>query len=221
VASVSNALHTGKTPTAAKPQSILKQGTASASSTSASSSTRLELYAIVKTRDHIFRIWLRLPIETKPGPPNDTALTALQQWYSAFAGEVQGLFLLPWKDSDMATVSPITCVADFPSQLTEFRVFADKIRPQGGKTTLWSVVRVAFNGALNDALSTQESAMSWYFGEIKGGAYPYEVQSSEDAVEVGVFAYTSNHSNQFHLEQSLQPLMNFFQLGRECVLLLS
>jgi len=49
--------------------------------------------------------------------------------------------------------------------------------------------------------------MSWYFGDIKGGAYPYEVQSSEDAVEVGVFAYTSNHSNQFHLEQSLQPLM--------------
>ena len=62
--------------------------------------------------------------------------------------------------------------ADFPSQLTEFRVFADKIRPWGGKTTLWSVVRVAFNGALNDALSTQESAMTWYFGEIKGGAYP-------------------------------------------------
>jgi len=49
--------------------------------------------------------------------------------------------------------------------------------------------------------------MSWYFGEIKGGAYPCEVQSSEDAVEVGAFAYTSNHSNQFHLEQSLQPLM--------------
>jgi len=49
--------------------------------------------------------------------------------------------------------------------------------------------------------------MSWYFGEIKGGAYPYEVQNSEDAVEVGVLAYTSNHSNQFHLEQSLHPTM--------------
>jgi len=49
--------------------------------------------------------------------------------------------------------------------------------------------------------------MSWCFGDIKGGAYPYEVQSLDDAVEVGVFAYTSNHSNQFHLEQSLQPLM--------------
>ena len=117
VAPASKAPHTGKS---AKPQSILKQGTASASSTSASSATRLELYAVVKTRDHIFRIRLRLPIETKSGSPNDTALTAFQQWYSAFAGEVQGLFLLPWKDSDMATVSPITCVADFPSQLTEF-----------------------------------------------------------------------------------------------------
>ena len=37
--------------------------------------------------------------------------------------------------------------------------------------------------------------MSWYFGEFKGGAYPYEVQRSENAVEVGVLAYTSNHSN--------------------------
>jgi len=72
---------------------------------------------------------------------------------------------------------------------------------------LWSVVRVTFNRSLNDALSTQESAMSWHFGKIKGGAYPYEVQSLEDAVEVGVLAYASNHSNQFHLEQSLQPIM--------------
>jgi len=177
------------------------------SSTSTSSTTRLQLYAVIKTHDHIFRIRLRLPIETKSGLPNNTALTTFQQWYSAFAGEVQGLFLLPWKDSDMATVSPTTCVSDFPSQLMEFRVFADKIHPRGGKTTLWLVIRVAFNGSLNEALSTQECAMSWYFGEIKGGAYPYEVQSSEDAVEVGVLAYTSNHSNQFHLEQSLQPLM--------------
>jgi len=33
--------------------------------------------------------------------------------------------------------------------------------------------------------------MSWSFEDIKGGAYPYEVQNLEDAVEVGVLAYTS------------------------------
>jgi len=119
-ATAPNAPSKGKTSSAAKPQSMLKQGTAPALLTSTSSTTRLQLYAVIKTRDHIFRIRLRLPIETKSGSPNDTALTAFQQWYSAFTGKVQGLFLLPWKDSDMAIVSPIACVTDFPSQLTEF-----------------------------------------------------------------------------------------------------
>jgi len=100
---------------AAQPQSILKHNTPPATSNPRSSTTRLQLYAVIKTRDHIFRIRLRLPIETKTGSPNDTALNAFQQWWSAFEGEVQGLILLPWKDADKDTVSPITCSANFPS----------------------------------------------------------------------------------------------------------
>jgi len=94
-AATPNAPPKGKTSQAAKPQSILKQNTAPASSTPTSSTTRLQHYAVIKTLDHIFRIRLKLPIETKSGSPNDTALTAFQQWYSAFAGEVQSLHLLP------------------------------------------------------------------------------------------------------------------------------
>jgi len=118
---VAAAIAPSKSPApAAKPQSILKHGSPPAASNPRSSTTRLQLYAVIKTRDHIFRIRLRLPIETKAGSPNDTALTAFQQWWSTFEGEVQGLMLLPWKDADKDAVSTITCSADFPSQLMEF-----------------------------------------------------------------------------------------------------
>jgi len=90
-AATPNAPPKGNTSPAAKPQSILKQGTSPALSTPTSSTTRLQLYAVIKTLDHIFHICLKLTIETKSGSPNDTALTAFQQWYSAFADKVPSL----------------------------------------------------------------------------------------------------------------------------------
>ena len=49
--------------------------------------------------------------------------------------------------------------------------------------------------------------MAWYYQQIKGGAYLYEVQNSEDAVEVGVLSYTGNHTNQFRTAKMLAPYL--------------
>ena len=155
----------------------------------------------------IWRLRLKLPMETKSGSPNDTAITAFQQWYAALCQEMGQVYLLSWRESDQNKAAPIAAVSDFPTLISDFRAYVDKVRPRSGKTTLWSVVRIAFNGSLNDVLSGLDSAMSWYYSEIKGGAYSYEVQSSEDAVEVGVLAYTSNHTNQFHLEKVLTRIL--------------
>jgi len=112
---------------------------------------------------------------------------------------VRQLHLLPWRDADKNTAPPITNVFDCPTQITDLRAYVDKVRPRGGKTTLWSAVGIAFTGSINDVLSGQDSDISWCYEEIKGGAYPYEVQNLEEDLEVGVPAYASNHTNQFNL----------------------
>jgi hypothetical protein len=115
------------------------------------------------------------------------------------------LAILPWKLADSNRIPPIFTDDDFPSKFVDLRAFTDKLRTRGGKTTLWFVMRVAFDGALSDLLSNPNSAMSYYYQDIKGGAYLYEVQNSEDCVEVGVLAYTSNQTNQAHTTKVLEP----------------
>ena len=107
----------------------------------------------------------------------------------------------------MVTQRPITCADEFPATFAELRPYANKIRPRGGKSTLWVVIRLACENPMSDLLSQLDSPLSWYYSDIHGGAYPYEVQTSEDAVEVGALAYTSNNISEASVLEWFKPFL--------------
>jgi hypothetical protein len=88
----------------------------------------------------------------------------------------------------------------------DFKAYTDKIRVRSGKVAVWFVLRVLCDGNPDNILSTVDSNSNWWYRDNHSACYLYDVQDSDDAVEVGTLACSGVHCNHIRLAKETEPI---------------
>jgi len=68
---------------------------------------------------------------------------------------------------------------------------------------LWFVLLIACDGNPDNLTSTMTSTMNWWYKDNHSACHLYDVQDSDDAVEVGTLAFSGVHCDHFRLARVL------------------
>jgi len=143
----------------------------------------------MRTRKHKTRVRVKLKVDTpakqSPNPPN---MAKLKLIHLAQKGEDKTVIWLAWALAKEDQCLAITCEADFPDDIEGFRRCTDRLRPQGGRATLWFVLLIACDGNPDNMTFTVTSTMNWWHKDNHSACCLHDVQDSDDAVEAGTLA---------------------------------
>jgi len=113
---------------------------------------------------------------------------------------------LAWALAEEEECPSITSEAHFPDDIVSFRRYTDRLRPRGGRVALWFALLIACDGNPDNLTSTVASTMNWWFKDNHSACCLYDVQDSDDAVEVGTLAFSGVHCGHFRLARVLDPI---------------
>jgi len=130
-------------------------------------------------------------------------LAKLELLYLAQKGEDKTVIWLAWALAEEEECPAITSEADFPDDIEGFRRYTDRLRPRGRRAVLWFVLLIACDGNPDNLTSTMSSTMNWWYKDNHLACYLYDVQDSDDAVEVGTLAFSGVHCDHFRLARVL------------------
>jgi len=153
-----------------------------------------------RTRKHKTRVRVKLTVDTlAEQSPNPPTMAKLKLLYLAQKDEDKTVIWLAWALAEENQCLSITSEADFPYDIEGFRRYTDRLRPRGGRAVLWIVLLIACNGNPNNMTSTVTSTMNWWHKDNHSACHLYDIQDSDDAMEVGTLAFSGVHCDHFRL----------------------
>jgi hypothetical protein len=130
----------------------------------------------------------------------------LSKWQEALIAEGIDVSLFGWLLAMEHQTPIITGEADFPTDIEGFKPYTDKLRPRSGKNVVWLLLHVGCDANPDNLLSTTTSKTNWWYRDHNSACYPYDVQDSDDAIEVGTLAFSGVHCDSFRLARVLEDL---------------
>ena len=70
-------------------------------------------------------------------------MAKLKQLYSAQSGEDRSVQWAAWAFADADQHPSITCEEEFPDDVEGFKPYTDRLRPRGGRVSLWFLLLIA------------------------------------------------------------------------------
>ena len=169
-----------------------------------------------RTPKHKTRVRVKLMVDTPTDQsPNPPTMAKLKQLYLAQSGEDSSVQWAAWAFADADQCPSITCKDDFPEDVERFKPYTDRLW-RGVQVSLWFLLLIACDGNPDNMTSTVSSTMNWWYNDNHSACYPYDVQDSDDAVEVGTLAFSGVHCDPFRLARVLEPIFQFHNGGARC-----
>ena len=167
-----------------------------------------------RTRKHKRRVRAKLTVNTPADEsPNGPTVAKIKEFVCTLQGEDPTVRLLAWLLKNATQYPPIEEAADFPEDIEGLKPYTDRLRPRSGKSVIWLVLLFECDGNPDNLLSTSTSNMNWWYKDNHAACYLYDVQDSDDAVEVGTLAFSGVHCDHFRLFRLLDPLFKAHNRG--------